>query len=78
LPGCIQCHAYTNLDDPSIVSYFEEWEDAASLDTHLRSDSVRVLLSAMELACAAPVVRFDTLSDARGIEVIAMARASSK
>lgn len=78
LPGCVQCHAFTNIEDPFVVSYFEEWADSASLDAHLRSDSVRVLLSAMELASAAPVVRFETLSDTRGIEVIAMARAGSE
>ena len=72
--GCLSCNAYVDIEDQDTVVYQEEWETQDDLDVHLRSDNVKVLLSAMDLAPAAPEVSFDTISATRGIEVIEAAR----
>jgi quinol monooxygenase YgiN len=76
--GCISCNAYVDIENEHTVVYQEEWMTQADLDDRLRGDSLKVLLSAMDLAPTAPAVRFDTISSTRGIEVIQAARIESK
>jgi hypothetical protein len=51
--------------------FSEEWVDEEALIAHLRADSARVLLSALDCASDPPEVRLDTLLATRGIEFIA-------
>ena len=54
---------------------FEEvWQSEVDANRHLRSHQYRELLLVMELAVAAPEVRFDTVSHSTGIETIEGAR----
>jgi hypothetical protein len=52
----------------------EEWETQGDLQAHLRSEALRVLLSVMDLASDPPDVRFDRVSETRGMEFLAAAR----
>jgi quinol monooxygenase YgiN len=72
--GCAACGTYVDVDDENSLVYTEEWETQEALDERLRADDLRVLLSVLDLASEAPVVRFDTISGTQGMEVIAAAR----
>jgi quinol monooxygenase YgiN len=74
LKGCMAANGYVGIDDESTVLYVEQWENQGDLDAHLRSDDVRVLLSVIDLASEFPDVRFDTISETGGMDVIAAAR----
>ncbi len=76
--GCRGCRLSTDTENPNIITYWEDWDDRALLDSRLREDSVRVLLSVLELSVAQPVVRLLTVLDDAGVEAIAKARSVSQ
>ena len=72
--GCVGCHLYADLEDESVLMFAEEWEDEESLTAHLRAESARVLLSAIDCASAPPDVRLDTVRETKGMEFIVSCR----
>jgi quinol monooxygenase YgiN len=74
MPGCVRCQLCLDVRDENALMYVEEWEDLRSLKAHVRSDRYRVVLSALDHACDAPELRFDTISECRGMEFIASCR----
>jgi quinol monooxygenase YgiN len=74
LKGCLASGAYVDVEEGNAILYMEEWETQADLQAHLRSEALRVLLSVMDLASGPPDTCFDTVSETRGMEVIAAAR----
>ncbi len=75
--GCLAAATYVGVEDGTTILYAEEWETPADLAAHLRTDDLRVLLSVMDLASEAPDIRFDTIAETRGMEVIAEERMGS-
>jgi quinol monooxygenase YgiN len=69
--GCVNCHLYADVEDDNALLFAQEWSDEEHLIEHLRSDSARVLLSALDCAAGPPEVRLDTVVDGEGIEFIA-------
>jgi quinol monooxygenase YgiN len=49
---------------------FERWETGEALEEHLRSDSCRRVLAAVELAGSRPEIRFEHVSASEGIELV--------
>jgi quinol monooxygenase YgiN len=39
--GCISCHLTQHKDDLNEFTFIEEWQDQASLDTHLASKHIQ-------------------------------------
>ena len=76
-PGCTACHIYEERSPERAVVLVEMWNDPAALDEHLRSDTYRRILGAMELSAEPPVVRFDTVSATEGMEMIERLRTSN-
>lgn len=76
-PGCISCHlcigAETENDSP-VLTLIQGWSDLQSLKDHVRSDNFRVVLSALDYASEPPEVRFDSVSDTRGMGFILACR----
>ena len=72
--GCVGCHLYADLEDESVLMFTEEWEDEEALAAHLRTESARVLLSAIDCASDAPEVRLDTVRGTKGMEYIVSCR----
>ena len=70
LPGCISCRLSQDLNDPDIAYLIEEWETREDLDTRIRSEEFRVILSLMELSDESPEIKFFTVSKCEGMEVI--------
>ena len=74
VPDCIACRLYRDVEDPNAFTLVEEWASEAALDRHLTSSAYKTLVAAMELSARPPVIRFDTVAQRAGIEVIAAAR----
>jgi quinol monooxygenase YgiN len=70
LPGCTACHIYEEQGPEEAIVLVEIWNDQAALDEHLRSETYRRILGAMELSAEPPEVRFDTVSATEGMELI--------
>ena len=69
--GCVNCCLYADVEDDNALLFAQEWSDEDGLIDHLRSESARVLLSALDCATDPPEVRLDTLVDSEGLEFIA-------
>jgi quinol monooxygenase YgiN len=72
--GCISCRLYGEVDNPNAVTWVEEWRAEEDLERHLRSPQYRKILMALDMADAEPEVRFDTVVETTGMQLIARAR----
>lgn len=77
-PGCRSCHLCTDIEERTLLVLMEEWADMQSLREHIRSDSFRVVLSALDCASDQPEVRFDTIASSMGMELIAVCRQAKR
>ena len=75
--GCINCHLYQELKNPFLLAWVEEWETRVDLDRHLRSPRFKKILAALDMAEAEPEVRFNTVAEVSGMQLIEDARRSS-
>lgn len=74
VPGCMGCRLYTDIEDPNSFTLVEEWASQAALDRHLTSNAYKTLVAAIELSAQPPAIRFDSVSQRAGIEIIEAAR----
>ncbi len=75
--GCISCHLYEELKAPFWLAWVEEWETRVDLDRHLRSPRFKKILAALDMAEAEPDVRFNTVAEISGMQLIEDVRRSS-
>lgn len=68
--GCISMALYEDSNQPGTIMIFEEWADWPSLEKHIRSSVYRSILEVMELAAEPPQIKFGSVSDTNGLEVI--------
>lgn len=68
--GCTQCHICQDLYNKNIINYSEVWENEETLYKHIRSDIYRSLLAVIDMSSKQPEIRFLTVSDTAGIELI--------
>ncbi len=73
-PDCIGCRLYTDCEDPNAFMLVEEWATQSALDRHLTSSAYKTLVAAIELSARPPAIRFDSIAQRAGIEVIEEAR----
>ena len=69
-PGCARCEIYRDVVDETVYLYLEEWGSLEQLERHIRSDHYRRLLAVMEAASEQPEVRFDTVSQRQGFDLV--------
>ena len=69
-PGCRAYHVYEEQGLNSAVVLVERWESKAALESHIRSESYRRILGAIELAGGPPEISFDVVSASEGMELI--------
>ena len=69
-PGCISMAFYQDTNHPETMMLLEEWEDWSSIENHIRSDSYRSILELIELSSERPEIKFRSVSNTKGIEVI--------
>jgi quinol monooxygenase YgiN len=73
-PGCVACHIYEEHGPEQAVVLVERWESQAALEAHLRSESYRRILGAIELSGGPPEVCFDYVSTTEGMDLIERSR----
>ena len=69
-PGCISMAFYQDTNNPDAMMLIEEWENWDSLEIHIRSDAYRNILELMELSSEPPEVKFHSVSESKGLEVV--------
>jgi quinol monooxygenase YgiN len=72
--GCISCGLYKDLHDPSVIIWVEEWNTQDDLERHLRSPQYKKILAAFDMSNSQPDMRFDTVIETKGMQLIAEAR----
>ena len=74
-PGdCVFCRICEDALEDNVLQFEEMWRSEEELERHLRSDQYHKVLLVMEMALKHPEVRFDTVTNSRGIETIEKAR----
>ena len=73
-PGCVACHIYEEPGPARAIVLVERWESQAALEAHLRSETYRRILGALELSGGPPDVCFDFVSSSEGMELIERSR----
>jgi quinol monooxygenase YgiN len=76
--GCISCSVYQDTENENLVVFEEKWRSDEDLQRHLRSEGYRRVLLVMEMAFKLPEIRFDTITDSGGVEIIKEARTKRK
>ena len=69
-PGCISMAFYQDTNHSETMMLLEEWEDWSSIENHIRSDSYRSILELMEMSSEQPEIKFRSVSNTKGMEVI--------
>ncbi len=77
-PGCISSRLYHDEDEESVLVCEQVWKTQDDLNRYLRSEDYRRMLLVMELADEPPEIKFQTISETAGIEVIEKARGSTR
>jgi quinol monooxygenase YgiN len=77
-PGCGSCRIYEEEGPEAAIVLLEQWESKAALEAHLRSDAYRRILGALELSSAPPEVRFDSVTESEGMELIERIRSPGR
>jgi len=72
--GCISCGLYKDLHDAGVIIWVEEWKTQDDLETHLRSRQYKKILAAFDMSNSQPEMRFDTVVETKGMQLIADAR----
>jgi quinol monooxygenase YgiN len=73
-PNCISSRLYRGVDEARAIMVEELWESYQAIQRHLQSDAYRRLLMVIEMADEPPDIRFDTIVDSSGVEIIEKAR----
>lgn len=68
--SCISCRLYQDVEDENLVSLVQEWESREALETHIRSNDYRNVLTVMELASEPPEIKFVESLKTNGMELI--------
>jgi quinol monooxygenase YgiN len=68
--GCLGYHLYEDTENRNTFVLMEEWATQEDLERHISRDSQRKLLSLMDLLSEEPVVRYNTVSQIMGMDLI--------
>jgi len=73
-PGCVCSRIYRDVNDDRITLLEELWLTLEHLRQHLQSEKFRKILLVIEMAGEPPEIRFDTIAETSGMEIIEQAR----
>ena len=76
--GCLSCRLYHDEQVEAVFMVEEVWNSQEDLDRHLRSDDYRNMLFVTEMAVEPPEIRFRTVSQSAGLEIVERARGCTK
>ena len=73
-PSCVSSRLYRGVDEVRAIMIEELWESYQDIVAHLQSDAYRRVLLVIEMAEEPPDIRFDTIANSTGVELIENAR----
>lgn len=68
--GCLSCRLYEDMENRNAFVLLEEWATQADLERHILADSQRQLLALMDLLSEPPELRYHTVSQTVGMDLI--------
>jgi quinol monooxygenase YgiN len=68
--GCTACDILDEQGPEAAIVLFERWDCPEALEAHLRSETYRRILGAIELSGGKPEVRFEHVSASEGLELV--------
>ncbi|OGW30344.1 MAG: hypothetical protein A2X59_07115 [Nitrospirae bacterium GWC2_42_7] len=68
--GCLNYRLYEDIENRNIFILLEEWETQEDLEKHIRTDNQRRMLALMDLLSEQPELRFNTVLNTVGMELI--------
>lgn len=74
--GCLRCRLLYDARDENNLCWEEEWQSSEGLYRHIASTRYRQILAALDLAVVEPEIRFEHVSDARGMDLISSIRSN--
>ena len=72
--GCLSSRLYRDENEEAVFMVEEIWSNQDDLDRYLRSEDYRRMLLVMEMAGEPPEIKFQTISNQAGLEVVEKAR----
>ncbi len=72
--GCLSSRLYRDENEEAVFMVEEIWRNQDYLDLYLRSENYRRMLLVMEMAGEPPEIKFHTISEPAGLEVVEKAR----
>lgn len=69
-PGCSAFRIFEEQRPEEAIVLVERWDSEAELEAHIRSESYRRILGAMELSGGPPEMSFEHVSASAGIEFV--------
>ncbi len=72
--GCLSSRLYHDENEEAVFMVEEIWSNQDDLDRYLRSEDYLRMLLVMELAGEPPEIKFQTISNQAGLEVVEKAR----
>ena len=76
--GCSRVELCTEVGQPGVLCYLEEWDVEEELFVELRVDRFTRLLELMECASERPFLEFRFVTARRGLDYIESARSSTR
>ena len=72
--GCRSCELYLGAEDGMKLTLVEQWETSTDLERHIKSNAYRKVLAWIEMSKEAPQIRFDTVTESRGLDMLQAVR----
>jgi len=72
--GCLSCKILQEANDPLAFCYQAQWKTHDDLLRHIRTEHYKRLLVLMELGISPPLVEFHTVTETKGLDLIARTR----
>ena len=72
--ACADTHLLADVDDRSVLWYWEDWSGLDAFERHLRSERFGRLLAVIETSSTLPVLECRVVTEIRGLEYLASVR----
>jgi quinol monooxygenase YgiN len=77
MSGCLSFRIYHEDKEDDFLMVEEFWNSQEDLDRHLQSDNYRHMLLLAETASHPPEIKFQTITESYGLEIVERARGVS-
>jgi len=72
--ACADAHVLADVDDRSVLWYWEDWSGLDTFERHLRSERFARLLAVIETSSTLPRLECRLVTEVRGLEYLASVR----